>query len=235
MPRRCALVDAEMWMIGRDFDIVADGKYVITCQDEEFDDVQFGMSGRFQAKNGAAAIAAVRALNDVEISQEAIFAGLKKAKLPGRVELIQENPLVVLDGAHNADKMQATISILNELRTDRRIITVLAMKAGKAAPDILPTVTALSDHMIFTTFLPKGLWEAYKPGELAAIAAQTAPDLPIETVENPHDALKRALTLANDDDILWITGSLYLVGDLRSHWFPIENLLNSLEGGLNGE
>ena len=93
---------------------------------------QLGMSGRYQATNAALAIAAVRALGRTgfTVSSEAIARGLATARLPGRFEVVQGQPTVVLDGAHNVQKIGALVcdlpSLIN-LREGARRIVVLSL------------------------------------------------------------------------------------------------------------
>ena len=89
---------------------------------------------------------------------------------------------------------------------------------------------ALSDQMIFTQFEPKGLWTGIDPHELADLAAEIDPNAAVMVEPNGMAALKKALSMAQKEDIVWVTGSLYLVGELREYWFPTTDLLESLEG-----
>lgn len=234
LSKRSREVGAELQMLGLDFDVIADGHYIITCGGEEIDDVYFGMPGRFQAKNGAVAVAAVRAFEGITVSQDAIREGLATATLPARVETVQQAPLVLLDGAHNPDKIEGAADLVQELGEQKRVITVLGIKSGKTAADMLPFVLAASDKLILTAFEPKGLWAAEKPEKLAALVAEIEPSFDKEVIHGSLDALQAALDQAEPADIIWITGSLYLAGELRSHWYPIEQLLNRLERDESG-
>lgn len=227
---KCAEQEARLWLLNRDFSVqeAADG-YSIALPDVTFDGLTIKMEGAFQATNAAAAVAAVSSLHDVTIPYSAIRNGLAKATLPGRVEQVQSNPIVLIDGAHNPDKIQAAVSILEQKMANQRVITVLGLKAGKAATDILPPVMQLSDQIIFTKFEPKGLWNGVEPEELAALAQAIDPNLPQMVEPNGMAALKKALSMAHKDDIVWITGSLYLVGELREYWYPTAELLEKLE------
>ncbi|MEM8860649.1 MAG: Mur ligase family protein [Chloroflexota bacterium] len=229
---KCTEQEARLWLLGRDFSVQgsADG-YSIALPDLAYDGVKIKMEGAFQATNAAVAVAAVSSLHDVTLPYSAILNGLAKATIPGRVELVQERPMVLLDGAHNPDKIQAAVSILEKRTADQRVIALLGLKAGKAATDILPPVMRLSDEIIFTMFEPKGLWQAIDPHELASLAADIDPNLPISVEPNSMKALRLALSKANEEDMVWATGSLYLIGDLREYWFPMQELLENLENG----
>ena len=227
---KCAEQEARLWLLGREFNVLAtDDGYSITLPDVTYDGLSIKMEGAFQATNAAVAVAAVSSLREVTMPYSAILNGLAKATLPGRVEQVQENPMVLLDGAHNPDKIRASADIIKQKTAGQRVISVLGLKAGKAATDILPPVMGLSDQMIFTQFEPKGLWNSVDAQELADLAQSINPDLPAMVEPNGMAALKKALSMAQKDDIVWVTGSLYLVGELREYWFPTEALLESLE------
>ncbi len=227
---KCLEQDARLWLLNRDFSVETAGDEVsISIPDITYDGLTIKMEGAFQATNAAVAVAAVSSLHEVTIPYSAILQGLAKATLPGRVEQVQTNPLVLLDGAHNPDKIQAAVSILKKKTKDQKLITILGLKAGKAATDILPPVMELSSEMVFTQFEPKGLWNGVDPEELATLAAEIDPTMPITVNPNAMDALKNVLATADQTDIVWITGSLYLVGELRDYWFPIAKMLEDLE------
>lgn len=229
---KCAEQDARLWLLGRDFDLEnrsnSEG-FSVRLPDVTFDGLTTKMEGAFQETNAAVAVAAVSSLRDTTIPYSAILSGLEKATLPGRVEQMQVEPMVLLDGAHNPDKIQGAVSILEKKKQGQKLFTILGLKAGKAATDIVPPVVALSDELIVTRFEPKGLWEGVDPVELANIAREHQPDMPIQVIEGPIEALKSTLKKADKHDLIWVTGSLYLVGDMREYWFPMHELLEELE------
>ncbi len=227
---KCLEQDARLWLLDRDFSVQSAGDEVsISIPDVTYDGITIKMEGEFQATNAAVAVAAVSSLHEVTIPYSAILQGLAKASLPGRVEQVQADPLVLLDGAHNPDKIQAAVSIIKKKTSDQKVITILGLKAGKAATDILPPVMELSSEMVFTMFEPKGLWNGVDPNELAALAAEIDPDMPVTVDGSAMSALTNVLERADKNDIIWITGSLYLVGELRDYWYPVEDLLAELE------
>lgn len=229
---KCAEQNARLWLLGRDFDLVnksVDDGFSIRLPGVTYDGIRPRLAGDFQATNAAVAVAAVLSLHDMTIPTSAIVNGLSKATLPGRVEQMQSHPKVLIDGAHNPDKIRAAASIIKNKTAGQKVFTILGLKAGKAATDIVPPVVSLTDELIVTKFEPKGLWEGFDPAELAQIAADIRPDLPIQIVAKPLDALQLALDRAQEQDMIWVTGSLYLVGDIREYWFPMQTLLEKLE------
>ena len=195
----------------------------------------------FQIQNTAVALAAAVALiaphprPGVALSAATIQQALTQVHLPARMEILQQNPTVLLDGAHNPDKMSATAHAVMHQFPQKSRIVVLGLKKGKAAHDILPHVlTEQTRLLILTAFYKKGLWNPHPPQHLAEMAREMAPELDIRVVVDPLTAVSHAITLANPDDLVWITGSLYLAGDVRAHWYPVEELIEQAEIGLPG-
>ncbi|MFT4976068.1 MAG: dihydrofolate synthase/folylpolyglutamate synthase, partial [Myxococcota bacterium] len=180
-----------------------------------------GMAGDFQAINAALALGAARAFLGRDLDPDAAQAALSGVQLPGRAEVVQQHPRVILDGAHNPDKIRGAADTV--ARTAGRRIAVVALKAGKDAGSILPIVDQHVDHVILTRFRDKGLWTCVPPEEMRAILPHA------EVIEDPDEAVSAAIDQAGAADTVWITGSLYLIGDVRQRWFPIAARLAALE------
>ncbi len=223
------------WQLGIDFNyqIAPDGSgFTISTPVGRIEQLQSGLAGDFQLANAACAVAAVHALPGFEIAAAAVRTGLAQAAIPGRMEVIQHAPLVILDGAHNPDKIQGAVAALNKLAGARPRLVVFGLKSDKAATDILPVVLENASRLIVTAFSSKGLWEPLEPGKLAEHARNLAPALPIQVIANPLEAIRRALALAQPTDCIWVTGSLYLIGEVREHWYPARLLIEATETGL---
>lgn len=184
--------------------------------------------GLFQQQNAAVAIAAARAF-DLRLSDAAVAQGLQRAWLPGRLEKMQERPIVILDGAHNPDKMAAAAQAMAALYPEQRRVVVLGLKSDKAVRDVLPLALPGAAALVATQFEVKGLWTPIPAAELAAQAQALFPDLPILIETDARQATRRAIALAGLDAVVWVTGSLYLVGDVREEWVSAESLIQSAE------
>lgn len=181
----------------------------------------------FQETNRACAAAAAAAFAGRPIPADVNW----DIPLPARLELMQTNPTVILDGAHNPDKIRATANAVHTRYPDKAPIVVFAAKAGKDVADMLPTVLPGAKAFIASQFALKGLWKAISAAELTAVVHRLAPHLPIYTEPEPLTAVRLALTLAQPHDLIWITGSLYFAGDAREQWYPLEQLLEQVETG----
>jgi dihydrofolate synthase/folylpolyglutamate synthase len=191
--------------------------------DRKLDDLQIGLLGRHQVANAAVALAALEVFSSthgIDLDEGAIRRGLAKARFAGRLEIMQNQPTVVLDGAHNQEKIGALVSAIPEVFRYRRLVLVLGMLETKHAGPILRALGSLADTLIATSPEVKGK-PAVPADELAAMAREHGIQSAV-AVDAPREALAQALALAEADDLVVVTGSLYLIGEVRSHWFTAE-------------
>jgi dihydrofolate synthase / folylpolyglutamate synthase len=226
--------NAALWQLGNEFKFtVADNNsFQVICPSKIYSDLRLELPGEFQFTNAACAVAAVNAFSN-EISEAVIRKGLNEAFIPGRLEVVQQHPLVILDGAHNPDKMSASVKEINLISPQGRKIIVLSIKDGKNSDEILKILLDDDHHditVVLTAFEVKGLWSPIPPELLAEKIAKLFPRVVIEIVSHPLDAMKHAIDFAGEDDIVFATGSLYMIGDIRGLWFPLEDLLVKAEG-----
>ncbi len=235
--QRCQDKNATLREIDRSFqysEFTANKFDVTLPTGQTFANLELGLKGDFQLANAACAVAAVQALPGFDIPAEAVQRGLLNARIPGRVEVLQTGPVVVLDGAHNPEKMAAARQAIDAYYGDKRRITVLALKSDKAAKDVLPFVLGHTDRLIVTQFeLENSLWQPLDAHILAGLAAEMAPGLDIQVIPRPMPAFEQARAAAGPDDLIWVTGSFFLVGNVREFWYPTPELVAKTETGLS--
>ncbi len=169
--------------------------------------------GAHQVENAATAFAALQVLRaqGVKISEAAIRRGFGRVNWPGRFEILQNDPLVILDAAHNTDSARRLRQTLDDYLPDRPIVLVLGVSADKNLGGMLEAlgprvVRALATRSIHPRAMP--------PGELAAQVE--AFGLPVEPVESVEAALPLALEwAAREGGAVLVTGSVFLVGAVR--------------------
>jgi len=231
--KRTCDVNATLWQYNKEFTFNYDkGKEIfsVSLPGREYRDLHTNMLGDFQVKNATCALAAVHAF-DTSIPEDCILNGLNNIRIPGRMEIIQEKPTVLLDGAHNEDKIKAAASAVTDLFPEKRKLVILAIKKGKKYQDIIPYLLKDSSILITTSFTTE-LWNPYRPEVLAEYARHLDPNLPIFIEPDPMEALDTAFRNVSPDDLIWVTGSLYLVGNIRNYWFPPIKLLSSIEQNI---
>ena len=170
------------------------------------------LPGRFQLENALSAATAARALGarGVASGDSDLQEGIASAVWPGRIEKVQARPAVYLDGAHNPAAARALAGFLAEQFAGRRVLLVFGALRDKAVDEIAGILFPLAAEVIFTE---PGTSRAISAGQLAEIAGHHARRF--EVVPRAAEALDRALGRAGADDAVFVTGSLYLVGELR--------------------
>ncbi len=191
------------------------------------------LAGRFQATNGALAVAAIEALREqgLTVPAAAVHRGLAATRIPGRMEFVQHRPTVLLDGAHNPEKVAALAADLPALLPrgeDGRRQIVLGVLEAKQAERIIAALLPHMDALIATA--PRVL---AKPAIAAADLARAAKAAgfigPVTIAPEPADAIARALADIGDPngDTILVTGSLYLVGNVRARWYPEADIVTA--------
>lgn len=225
---RCVLNQAELWQLGKRFTPKYEGgdkKFSVIFPDRTYPDIRLELLGDFQVRNAVIALAAVHAF-DPSLQIFTIQKGLEKTKIPGRMEIVQKDPTIILDGAHNSDKIKAASNTINSIFPNKKRIVVFALKQGKTYKEILPYVLDSAELIILTTFSTE-LWNPMDPKLLEETARKLDPSINSITEPDNQKALAIALQMANSEDLIWVTGSLYLVGNIRNLWYPPEILLKS--------
>ncbi|MDX6553981.1 MAG: dihydrofolate synthase / folylpolyglutamate synthase [Miltoncostaeaceae bacterium] len=171
--------------------------------------------GAFQRQNLAVALAGAERLLGRSLEPEGLRRALAAVRIPGRLEVVGEAPLTVLDGAHNPAGMAALVDALPTIIGPRRCVAVVALLGDKDARGMIGQLAAAADAVVGTrSSHPR----AVSPETLAALAAERGLDA--LAVEDPHEAMAAARTLAGPDGAVVVCGSLYLLSDLRPRLAP---------------
>lgn len=191
-------------------------KVSMELYEKSYSDVEISMVGRHQAENLKTALATLEILRKsgaVKLDREALYEGLKRARQPGRFEVISEDPLVIIDGAHNEAGAQALQETMAQHFAGKKILLVAGILADKEIDSIVKFLTKITDHIIVT--------EPDNPRKLAAEKlAEHVADFGVaaEVVSDVEAAVHRAKELADGYGVILFAGSLYLIGDVRRLW-----------------
>jgi dihydrofolate synthase/folylpolyglutamate synthase len=169
------------------------------------------LQGPHQRENIACVLGALGVLRGrgFTIGDEAARKGLADVRWEGRLEVVAEGPTVILDGAHNAAGAAALKRALGGFKY-RRLILVLGILADKDWRGMIRRLAPLADQVILTRPPEE---RALAPEVLAAQAMRWSGS--VETVQEPREAVRRALEMAGRGDLVCAAGSLYLVGAVR--------------------
>jgi dihydrofolate synthase / folylpolyglutamate synthase len=216
--RRCSEVGAELLETAR-FARLSNFRnqsgrrlFDLALNGDRFTDLTSPLPGKFQMRNAAQAVAAawLLAREGLNVTRGAIVDGLRTASWPGRLEVIHNRPLVLLDGAHNPAATRELADFVREELAGRRLRLVYASMRDKAISEISATLFPLAEEVYLTR--PE-LARAASPEEILA----TAPIKPGKTVIEsvPARAVERACRAAGADEVVLVTGSLFLVGAVK--------------------
>ncbi len=168
-----------------------------------------GLLGRHQGRNAAMALAGLELLarSGLKINEDAMRRGLAEAAWPGRLQVVAGRPRLVLDGAHNPAACRVMVKALDEI-PHRRTIIVLGSMSDKDHRRVLSAIAPAADRLILT----RAAYErSATPETLAAAASEMG--LTFETVGELMAAIERGKELAGEEDLVVVTGSLFIVGE----------------------
>jgi dihydrofolate synthase/folylpolyglutamate synthase len=176
-----------------------------------------GLRGRHQVENAAVALATLAELraSGLSIPEKAVSAGLAGVRWPARVELIATRPAVVLDTAHNVPSIEALVNVLHgEPAFNSGLKRVIfAVSSDKDYPAMLQILAAEFDHLYLTQYGDNPRCVA--PAKLAAELARVAPGTQFSVHPTSRDAWSTACQDSAADDLICVTGSVFLAGELR--------------------
>ncbi|MGH7261629.1 MAG: bifunctional folylpolyglutamate synthase/dihydrofolate synthase [Nitrospiraceae bacterium] len=184
--------------------------------EHSWDALDCPLDGRHQLDNTACALAMLEVASGrgVPIAEPAVREGLRQVRWEGRLETVERRPWLVLDGAHNPAAAAVVAAYLDEFRREHgvaRVIAVLGMMRDKDREEFFAQLLPQVDEVIVTQArVPR----AAAPHELGASA--TACGRTAHLMADPHDALALARRMATPDDLILVTGSLMLVGEVKA-------------------
>ena len=168
------------------------------------------LRGRHQLANASLALAALELASEhFPVPEDTLRRGLETVRWPGRLEVMSERPLVILDGAHNPEGVCALADELLELRQGRKIRLLFATMADKEWQLMLGILAKLADEMIFTRVAME------RSADPELLAKNIPIPVPNRVIPDSQTALAALLDSAQPDDIIVVAGSLYLLGEVR--------------------
>jgi dihydrofolate synthase/folylpolyglutamate synthase len=177
--------------------------------------VSIPLLGDFQSENAAAAIAALEILasEGFAISAANIVQGLARVRWPGRFQILQQHPTIVIDGAHNVASTKRLVGNIKAYFPRNRIFLIFGTLCDKDIPGIINELVSLFPQVILTQASHS------RAAPLAALAAEfTKRGIEPETRKTIPGAISRALSLASNTDVICVTGSLFIVGEALDYF-----------------
>jgi dihydrofolate synthase/folylpolyglutamate synthase len=176
--------------------------------------MELNLLGEHQAANAALVLACVEELHKQgwHLPDQAVAEGLAEVQWPARMEVLQRRPLVVLDCAHNVASAHAVVQTLQASFAAGRRILLFAGSSDKDLAGMLRELAPHFDQAVLTRFTTNA--RAVPPEQLADWMRICRP-MPLTLGQTPAEAWRIARQLAGPDDLICITGSIFLAGELR--------------------
>ena len=186
--------------------------FTVWTPERTYTELTISLAGQYQLENATAALATLDMLRKqgIKWDEAALRAGFLAAHWPARIDVIGQHPTIVVDGAHNADSVQKLMQALQDTFIYHRLIVVLSTARDK---DLAGMVRALEnvDTVVLTRMANP---RTATIEQMEAAFAEHAPHVRIYTAANSSLAMDLALDLADANDLVCATGSLYLAGEV---------------------
>lgn len=200
VPKACKISEVKMDAHGTEFDLqTSSNSYHIRTR----------MIGDFQPSNIAATVLAIETLKDHNISATEIEKGIEETMWPARLEIINRDPLIILDSAHNPPAANALARSFKKI-FNKKPVLVIGMLSDKDSFSYLSVMSSLTDEIIITT--PNEKMRAVNPKTLAETASRMFRN--VKVVYDPIEAYEYAKKISS---CVLVTGSIYLVGEIKKH------------------
>ncbi|MGH7768106.1 MAG: bifunctional folylpolyglutamate synthase/dihydrofolate synthase [Candidatus Binatia bacterium] len=199
------------YYLGRDFSVAVkdNGLFDYAGLHWSMKGLSVALRGRHQMNNAALALCALElAQRDFPVGEPAVRQGLKTAFWPGRLEVVLDRPMTILDGAHNGEGVRTLVGEMRSLLGAKKAKILFASMADKDWPLMLQELSAVAGEFVLTRV---AMERSADPGKMA----EAVKDIPATVAEDPRQALRGMLQKAGPEDVVLVTGSLYLLGEVR--------------------
>jgi len=209
---RCRQVGARLFLAGKDIKWRRKGNsFTIEGIGAKYSKLKSSLIGEHQMVNAAVAVGTVEALRNyqIKISPGSIRGGILRTSWPGRCEVVQRRPLIILDGAHTGASAAALRKTIQENFRYKKLILIFGISLDKDIKGVVGHLAGLADRVILTKSASP---RATEPAKLAGYFHSSGA---IESSLSVSDARALALRTADRDDLILVAGSLYVVGEFR--------------------
>ena len=176
--------------------------------------------GEHQMENAAVAVGLVEALAEggIDVAREAIEEGLRHVEWPCRLEVLRRSPLVIADGAHNPHSAGRLVEAMRSLIPGRRLTLVVGVSRNKDVEGVAYELSQLSPADVVTT---RSRHPRSAQPELLAREFERYGSL-ARTADSVAEAVDEVVASASEDDVVLVTGSLFVAAEAREHAMGIE-------------
>ncbi len=179
--------------------------------------VNIPLLGDFQLENASTAVAALEILasKGFAVSPGNIAQGLAQVKWPGRFQVVRRQPTVLIDGAHNVESIKRLVENLKAYFPGKRIFLVFGTSSDKDITGIVKELVPISQHVIVTQASHS------RAAPTATLATEFSKyGIEPENKGTVTEAISRALSRAENTDVICVTGSLFVVAEALGYFSP---------------
>jgi dihydrofolate synthase/folylpolyglutamate synthase len=221
----CARAGARAWLTGRDFVVDGEpGAFSVQVAGVQYGGLAVASPAAYQVVNAGLAVVAAHLLLG-GLDEAAVRRALREVAVPGRLQVVSREPLLLADGAHNPAGVQALAGALARIDVPRPLVVVAAVMRDKDAAGMLAALVPMADAVVCTQAGEPRSLAAEELARIVDAARRTAPGEPekrrashlplgVRVVADPAGAVAAARELAGPGGAVLVTGSLYLLEDL---------------------
>jgi dihydrofolate synthase/folylpolyglutamate synthase len=210
LEERARELTSPLYALGKDFIFrkKGDRRFSYRGIAQNYDDIVLNLAGDHQLSNAALALCAIESLSQAgfHAGRDHVRDALASVKWEGRLEIVRERPLVILDGAHNLSGVRALTRFLRSRYRDRRKVLVFGVMRDKQYGRMLQAMNGCVDLAILT-----------QPKTQRALEAESMKDLVHNSIvaKDMKSALRKARQAAGEKDLVLVTGSFYTIGEAK--------------------
>lgn len=182
----------------------------------KWSDVETQLTGRHQVDNAALALAACEILiedNHAALTETDIKSGLKNTRWPGRLEIVSKSPFTIVDGAHNLVAIRKLTEYLKETFKEKEITLITGVLDDKSYNTMFKCILPVCKRVILTEAKTE---RSISSDKLLTAAKKLIGD--VRVIKDIPEAIKHAETSSSKDDVICISGSLYVVGEAKEYF-----------------
>ena len=210
----CERLKAKTTVFGEEFSLLKGrgDKFDVWTARTQYSDMSLTLLGQYQRTNCAVAMQAAEIFLHKALDEKKLRRALPRISIPARLEIIAEKPLVVLDGAHNPSGIEELIHSLEPLTRGKRIIGVVSILKDKDYEKMLERLLEFCDILFITENSNERCMSAQEMSRLPVVLESH-----VQTFVAPdsQSALESAFKLTSTRDVILVTGSLYLLADIK--------------------
>ncbi len=204
--------------------VAVGGQYLtVRIGERTIDEIVLPLFGAHQADNAVLALAAVAAMMGASfdrMSDDLIRQGFLAVTSPGRLEVVNRSPTVILDGAHNPHGARTTATAISDSFEFRHLVLVVACLDDKDVEGILAPFRDVANHVVVTE-APSDRAASLARMQRAAVDLWEGSGVVVEVADDVPQALELATGVAGEGDGVLVTGSIYTVGAARDVYLPV--------------